>query len=180
MCREVSGVKLIIQIPCLNEADSLPAAIARLPHRIDGFDVVEVMVIDDGCSDDTVAVARSLGVDHIVQMSGHQGLARAFLAGLAAAIERGADVVVNHDADNRYSAACIEALVGPILDGRADIVIGARPMGAMRQFSFIKRFLQILGSRVVSCIAGVEVWDATSGFRAISRKAALQLKAFGI
>jgi glycosyltransferase involved in cell wall biosynthesis len=172
-------VKLIIQIPCLNEAASLPTTIANLPKRVEGFDVVESLVIDDGSSDETVAVARSLGVDHIVRMTCHQGLARAFLRGLDAAVERGADVIVNNDADNQYDAAGINALVKPILEGHADIVIGARPMGAACHFSLWKRFLQILGSRVVSWLAGVVVRDATSGFRAISRKAALRLNVFG-
>jgi glycosyltransferase involved in cell wall biosynthesis len=172
-------VKLIFQIPCLNEAEVLSETIAGLPHRVQGFDVVEVMVIDDGSSDETVAIAGSLGVDHIARMNGHQGLGRTFMAGLAAAVVRGASVIVNHDADSRYHAACIQALLQPILDGRADIVIGARPMDATSGFSPGKRLLQILGSWVVSRLAGVEVSDATSGFRAMSREAALRLNVFG-
>jgi glycosyltransferase involved in cell wall biosynthesis len=171
-------MKLIIQIPCLNESESLAASLAALPREIDGFDCVEVMVIDDGSTDRTVDVARALGVDHILQMNGHQGLARAFMAGLVAATELGADVIVNIDADNQYSASCIGGLVRPIIEGRADIVIGARPLWSIRHFSPVKRLLQTLGSRVVRTFSGTDVCDATSGFRAMNRHAALRLNVF--
>jgi glycosyltransferase involved in cell wall biosynthesis len=172
-------MNLIIQIPCLNEAQSLPTTVAALPRQVEGFDKVELMVIDDGSTDGTVAVARALGVDYIVELNGHQGLARAFMAGLLAAHEHGADVIVNTDADNQYSAGSLAALVRPILEDRADLVIGARPLWATRHFSAIKRILQVLGSRVVSTLSGAEVRDAASGFRAMNRHAALRLNVFG-
>jgi glycosyltransferase involved in cell wall biosynthesis len=168
-------VKLVIQIPCLNEADQLPATLAELPRRVDGFDVVEWLVVDDGSTDDTAAVARSLGVDHIVRLPLHKGLAVAFQAGLDASLKLGADVVVNTDADNQYSAADIPRLVKPILAGEADVVVGDRGVMTVADFSWSKRRLQRLGSWVVSQAAGVDVPDATSGFRAYSRDAALQL-----
>ena len=171
-------MKLIIQIPCLNEAESLPLALADLPQTLPGFDSIEVLVIDDGSTDETVEVARSHGVEHIVRMHGHQGLARAFMAGIVAATERGADVIVNTDADNQYDARDIEALVKPILEGQADLVVGARPIGTIRQFSLLKRCLQSLGSRVVRTLSGSCVRDAPSGFRAMTRDAALRLNVF--
>jgi glycosyltransferase involved in cell wall biosynthesis len=171
-------MKLIIQVPCLNESGSLPATVADLPRAVDGFDSVEILVIDDGSTDGTAEVACSLGVDHIIRMSGHQGLARSFIAGLVTATKLGADVIVNTDADNQYNGSDIRALVEPILEGRADMVVGARPITTIRHFSPIKRFLQALGSRIVRALSGAEVCDATSGFRAFSRDAALRLNVF--
>ncbi len=172
-------MKLLIQIPCLNEAEGLPLTVAALPREVGGFDTVEYVVVDDGSMDDTAKVARCLEVDHIIKLRGHQGLARAFIAGLVTAIELGADVIVNTDADNQYNAANIRDLVAPILEGRADMVIGARPLSSIAHFSPVKRLLQILGSRVVRAISGTEVQDATSGFRAMTREAALHLNVFG-
>lgn len=171
-------MKLIIQIPCFNEEQTLPATLADLPRELAGIDEVEWMVIDDGSTDRTVEVARSHGVDHVVKMNGNQGLARAFMAGLAAAAEHGADVIVNTDADNQYQAADIFELLRPILRGEADMVIGSRPVSAIRHFSPVKRFLQKLGSSVVRTLSGTRVRDAPSGFRAFSRDAALRLHVF--
>jgi glycosyltransferase involved in cell wall biosynthesis len=167
--------KLIIQIPCLNEAEQLPIALADLPRAVPGFDVVEWLVIDDGSTDDTVAVARSLGVDHVVKLTNNKGLAYAFEAGLDAALKLGADVIVNTDADNQYDAADIPALVAPIVSGAADMVVGDRNVMAIEHFSATKKHLQRLGSAVVRRASGTEVPDATSGFRAYNREAALGL-----
>jgi len=171
-------LKLIIQIPCLNEEATLPATLAELPRELPGVERVEWMVIDDGSTDRTVEVARENGVDHVVRMAGNQGLARAFMAGLAAAVDRGADVIVNTDADNQYHAGDIRELVAPILAGKADIVVGARPISAIRHFSPVKRLLQKLGSFVVRTLSGTAVRDAPSGFRAITRDAAMRLNVF--
>jgi len=170
--------KLIIQIPCFNEAATLSIALAELPRRIAGFAKVEWLIVNDGSTDDTVEVARRCGVDHIVSFKRNQGLARAFMAGLRACLELGADVIVNTDADNQYCAADIPSLVAPILSGRADIVIGARPIGTIRHFSLIKKALQSLGSAVVRGVSGTSVDDAPSGFRAVSREAAMRLHVF--
>lgn len=172
-------MKLVIQIPCLNEAETLPTTLAALPRQVAGFDAVEILVIDDGSTDGTAAVAREHGADHVVRMNGHQGLARAFMAGLVAATDRGADVVVNTDADNQYRAEFIPALTRPILQGQADVVVGARPISSIRHFSSLKRFLQAAGSRVVRAVCRADVRDAPSGFRAMSRHAALRLNVFG-
>lgn len=165
-------MKLIIQIPCLNEEAQLPLTLSELPREVPGFATVEWMIIDDGSTDRTVEVAAEFGVDHIVSLPKNLGLARAFQQGLQAALALGADVVVNTDADRQYPAASIPALVAPILAGRADVVIGDRGVGEVADFSRRKRRLQTLGSRVVSAVAGTEIPDATSGFRAYSRRAA--------
>lgn len=167
--------KLIIQIPCLNEAEQLPVALAALPRSVAGFDEVEWLVIDDGSTDDTIAVARLLGVEHIVKLTNNKGLASAFEAGLDASLKLGADVIVNTDADNQYDAADIPALVAPIVAGVADMVVGDRNVSGIEHFSSTKKRLQRLGSAVVRRASGTEVPDATSGFRAYNREAALGL-----
>lgn len=171
-------MKLIIQIPCYNEAATLAIALRELPRSIEGFDKVEWLVINDGSTDNTVEVATTNGVDHLVSFSKNQGLARGFMAGLDACVKLGADVIVNTDADNQYNAADIPLLLRPILDGKAEIVIGARPIGEIKHFSPIKKFLQKLGSWVVRITSRTDVADAPSGFRAISREAALRLNVF--
>lgn len=167
--------KLIIQIPCLNEAQTLPATLAALPTRIDGVDCIETLVIDDGSSDSTAEVARAHGVDHVVRFSRNRGLARAFAVGLDTCLKLGADVIVHTDADGQYPGQDIPRLVAPILRGQADIVIGDRGIDAVEHFSPLKRLLQRLGSNTVSTLSGVRVGDVTSGFRAYSREAALRL-----
>ncbi|MDP2956849.1 MAG: glycosyltransferase family 2 protein [Longimicrobiales bacterium] len=167
--------KLIIQIPCLNEEASLPATLGDLPRRVEGFDAVEWLVVDDGSTDGTVEVARRMGVDHIVSLPRNQGLATAFRVGLETALKLGADVIVNTDGDNQYSAASIPALLRPILEGRALIVVGERPVAETAHFSLAKRVLQRFGSWVVKVASGTEVADAPSGFRAIHRDAAIRL-----
>jgi glycosyltransferase involved in cell wall biosynthesis len=168
-------MKLIIQIPCLNEEQTLPATIADLPKQVDGIDEIELLVIDDGSTDRTVAVARENGVDHIVRLTNNKGLAAAFQAGLDACLKLGADVVVNTDADNQYRGADVGKLVAPIVAGEADMVVGDRQVGQIEHFSGAKKGLQRLGSWVVRRLSGTEVTDATSGFRAYNREAALQL-----
>lgn len=171
-------MKLIIQIPCLNEAQTLAIALAALPRQVEGFDAVEWLIIDDGSTDDTIAVAKANGVDHVVRHTRNQGLAKAFMNGLQAAIDLGADVIVNTDADNQYNADDIPVLVQPILERRADIVIGARPIATIEHFSPAKKFLQKLGSWVVRVVSRTDIPDAPSGFRAISRDAAKRLMVF--
>ena len=168
-------MKLIIQIPCLNEEDQLPATLADLPRQVAGIDEVEWLVVDDGSTDRTVEVARAHGVDHIVKLTNNKGLASAFQAGLDASLKLGADVIVNTDADNQYSADAIPALVAPIVAGRADMVIGDRSVRRLEHFSPTKKVLQLLGSWVVRQASGTDVPDATSGFRAYNREAALGL-----
>jgi len=170
--------KLIIQIPCYNEEKSLPYTLKELPRKVEGLDVVEWLVIDDGSTDDTVEVAKSLGVNHIVRFTKHQGLARAFMAGIEACLKLGADVIVNTDADNQYSAKDIPKLVSPVLEGMADMVIGTRSIKEIEHFSFIKKFLHKLGSFVVRLVSRTEVPDAPSGFRALSKEAAMKLNVF--
>lgn len=167
-------MKLLIQIPCYNEAQTLPATVQSLPRQIAGVDEIETLIIDDGSTDDTPEVARAVGVDHVVQLPRHSGLAAAFVAGLEACLKRGADIIVNTDADNQYNAADIAALIQPILERRADLVIGDRGVASLPAFSPLKRLLQRLGSWVISRASGVATPDATSGFRAISRQAALE------
>ena len=168
-------MKLIIQVPCLNEEDQLPVSIGALPRTVPGFDTVEWLIIDDGSTDRTLEVAKELGVDHIVKLTNNKGLAYAFQAGLDACLKLGADVVVNTDADNQYSADDIPSLVAPIVAGEADMVIGDRNVMAIEHFSFVKKRLQKLGSWVVRQASGTTVPDATSGFRAYNREAALGL-----
>ncbi|MDP2181976.1 MAG: glycosyltransferase family 2 protein [Actinomycetota bacterium] len=167
--------KLIIQIPCYNEEETLPIALAELPREIEGVDVVEWLVIDDGSVDSTAAVARANGVDHVVRMKRNSGLAKVFMAGIDASLRLGADVIVNTDADNQYCAQDIPKLVAPILDGSADYVIGARPIMDIPHFSPIKKALQRLGSWAVRVASNTEVPDAPSGFRAMTRGTALRL-----
>jgi glycosyltransferase involved in cell wall biosynthesis len=171
-------MKLIIQIPCLNEAEHLPAALACLPRSVAGFDKVEWLVVDDGSTDDTSRVAGEHGVDHVVRFPYNRGLAKAFMAGIERALREGADVIVNTDADNQYDASCIPDLVAPILRGTAHMVVGARPIGEIGHFSPLKRRLQKLGSWVVKKASGASVADAPSGFRAIHRDAAMRLYVF--
>jgi glycosyltransferase involved in cell wall biosynthesis len=168
-------MKLIIQIPCLNEEKTLPATIADLPRRIEGIDEIELLVVDDGSTDRTVEVARECGVEHIVRLTNNKGLAAGFQAGLDACLKLGADVVVNTDADNQYSGSDVPRLVAPILAGEADMVVGDRRVAEIEHFSGAKKALQHLGSWVVRKASGTEVADATSGFRAYNREAALQL-----
>jgi glycosyltransferase involved in cell wall biosynthesis len=168
-------MKLVIQIPCLDEEQTLPQTLAALPREVRGIDEIEVIVIDDGSTDATAEVAVANGVHEVVRFPNHQGLARAFAAGLDHALQRGADVIVNTDADNQYDARDIEALVQPILEHRADMVIGDRDPSRLDHFSFTKRLLQRLGSWAVRQLSGTNIPDATSGFRAISRSAALKL-----
>jgi glycosyltransferase involved in cell wall biosynthesis len=172
-------MKLIIQIPCFNEADALPATLRDLPKAVEGFEIVEWLVIDDGSSDGTAEVARQNGAHHVVVLEHHQGLARAFMAGLEHALKLGADVILNTDADNQYAASCIPDLVRPILDKRAIIVVGTRPIDDIEHFSATKKFLQHLGSWVVRIVSGTKIEDAPSGFRAIHRDAALRMNVFG-
>lgn len=168
-------MKLIIQIPCLNEEQTLPATIADLPRQVDGIDEVELLVVDDGSTDRTVAVARECGVEHIVRLTNNKGLAAGFQAGLDACLKLGADIVVNTDADNQYSGADVAKLVAPILAGEADMVVGDRQVSQIDHFSGSKKGLQRLGSWVVRRLSGTEITDTTSGFRAYNREAALQL-----
>jgi glycosyltransferase involved in cell wall biosynthesis len=168
-------MKLIIQIPCLNEESTLPATIADLPRQIDGIDEVELLVIDDGSTDRTVEVAREQGVEHIVRLTSNRGLAAAFQAGLDACLKLGADLVVNTDADNQYSGADVPKLLTPILAGEADMVVGDRRVGTIEHFSGAKKALQRTGSWVVRRLSGTPIADATSGFRAYNREAALGL-----
>jgi glycosyltransferase involved in cell wall biosynthesis len=170
--------KLIIQIPCYNEEATLGIALQELPRSVPGFDCVEWLIINDGSRDRTIEVARSFGVDHVVDLQYNRGLARAFSAGLDACLALGADVIVNTDADNQYQAKDIPLLTQPVLSGEADMVIGARPILSIDEFSPLKKLLQRLGSWVVRSISGADVADAPSGFRAISRDLALRLKVF--
>lgn len=170
--------KLVIQIPCFNEAETLATTLQALPKSVPGIDEIEVLVIDDGSTDDTLAVARKHGVRHFVSFPQNRGLARGFIAGLDKALAMGADVIVNTDADNQYNANDIATLVAPVLAGQADIVIGARPITSIAHFSPLKKLLQRLGSWVVRRASKTDVQDAPSGFRAISRDAAAQLNVF--
>jgi len=168
-------MKLVIQIPCLNEESTLPVTLADLPRSLPGFDTIEVLVIDDGSTDRTSEVARAHGVHHVVRFPVRRGLARGFEAGLREALAMGADVIVNTDADNQYVGADIARLVEPIVAHRADMVVGTRPIESIQHFSLMKKSLQRLGSAVVRGLSAADVPDATSGFRAYSRDAALRL-----
>lgn len=171
-------MKLIIQIPCYNEAETLHVALDALPREVEGFDAVEWLVINDGSEDDTIDVARNCGVDHIVDLKHNQGLAKAFIAGIQACLEHGADVIVNTDADNQYEARDIPKLVEPILSHRAEYVIGARPITQTEHFSPIKKLLQKLGSAVVRFASKTDIPDAPSGFRAMSKECARVLNVY--
>jgi glycosyltransferase involved in cell wall biosynthesis len=168
-------VKLIIQIPCFNEAEQLPRTLADLPRAVEGFDEVQWLIVDDGSTDATIAVARAHGVDHVVRLTNNKGLAAGFQAGLDACLKLGADVIVNTDADNQYHGGDIVKLVAPILDGRADMVVGDREVSNIEHFSWLKKRLQSLGSWVVRQASSTTVPDTTSGFRAYNREAAIQL-----
>ncbi len=172
-------MKLIIQIPCFDEEQTLPATVDELPREIPGIDVIELMVIDDGSTDRTAEVARGLGVHHRVRFPRNRGLAYAFKAGLDASLRLGADLIVNTDADNQYRGDDVRALVRPILDGEADMVIGDRQVDGIPHFGFVKKKLQKLGSAVVRQVSRTTVPDTTSGFRAYSREAALRLNLVG-
>lgn len=171
-------MKVIIQIPCYNEAKTLPQTLATLPRTLPSVDTVEWLVVDDGSRDETIAVAKAAGVDHVVPLGQNRGLATAFQTGLHACLAHGADIIVNTDADNQYRSEAIAALIRPILNGEADYVIGARNMADIKHFSAIKKFLQRCGSLVVRLASGTSIPDATSGFRALSRAAAQEIHIF--
>lgn len=171
-------MKLIIQIPCYNEAETLAITLQALPREVAGFDSVEWLIINDGSTDKTVAVAQQCGVDHVVNFQQNRGLARGFMAGIKECLCQGADVIVNTDADNQYDARDIPNLVAPILEGEAEYVIGERPISATEHFSEPKKWLQQLGSWVVRKASGTDVPDAPSGFRAMSRYCARQLNVY--
>ena len=173
--RQSPAMKLIIQIPCFNEADQLPRTLADLPRVLEGFEVVEWLVVDDGSTDGTVEIARAHGVDHFVRLTNNKGLATGFQAGIDTALKLGADVIVNTDADNQYYGPDVARLVRPILEGRADMVIGDREVGDVAHFSALKKTLQRLGSWVVRRASSTSVPDTTSGFRAYNREAAIQM-----
>ena len=177
--RPLGRRKLVIQIPCLNEEATIGTTLAALPRQIDGFDCVEWLIVDDGSTDGTVAAAIAAGVDHVVSLPHNQGLARAFMAGIEASLKAGADVIINTDADNQYAADSIPDLLAPILEGKAQIVVGARPISEIREFSLVKKLLQRVGSTVVRIASGTSIPDAPSGFRAIHAAAAIRLNVFG-
>ena len=168
-------MKLIIQIPCYNEAETLEIALNDLPKHIDGIDEIEYLIIDDGCKDNTVEVAGNWGVHHVVSFAQNKGLAKGFMAGIDACLENGADIIVNTDADNQYCAEDIPKLIQPILDHKADIVIGERPIDDTEGFSWLKKKLQHFGSWVVRKASKTDIPDAPSGFRAFSRDAAMRI-----
>ncbi len=170
--------KLIIQIPCYNEEATIGTTLTVLPREVPGVDIVEWLIIDDGSTDNSVKVALEHGVDHVVRLPQNQGLAKAFLAGLEACLKEKADIIVNTDADNQYCADDIPKLIEPILSGRSEIVIGARPISEVEYFSVVKKYLQKLGSLVVRIVSNTDIPDAPSGFRAISRNAAMRLNVF--
>jgi len=171
-------MKLIIQIPCYNEAETLAIALAALPREVEGFDKVEWLIINDGSTDDTIKVAKECGVDYVVDFKHNQGLAKGFMAGIKECLKQGADVIVNTDADNQYEADDIPKLTQPIIEGKAEYVIGARPISQTEHFSPAKKFLQKLGSWVVRKASKTDIPDAPSGFRAISRECAKRLNVY--
>lgn len=171
-------MKLIIQIPCYNEEETLPETINSIPKEIEGVDKVEILIINDGSTDNTTYAAKKLNADYIVEFPKNLGLARAFDVGLKNAVKYGADIIVNLDADNQYCAEDIPKLIQPILDNRADITIGARPIDKIRHFSPLKKILQKLGSFVMKKISGADIADAPSGFRAFTRSAAMKINIF--
>lgn len=171
-------MKVIIQIPCFNEAETLPLVLAQLPRELDGVDAVEWVVIDDGSQDGTADVARRHGVHAVVTHSQNRGLAAAFVTGIQTCLDRGADIIVNTDADNQYCSCNIPDLIAPILAGQADYFVGARPITDIEHFSFVKKLLQRIGSLVVRLASNTDIPDATSGFRAISRASAMELRVF--
>lgn len=169
---------LIIQVPCYNEEATLGITLDQLPRSLPGVDKVEWLVVDDGSTDETKAVARSKGVDYIITHPKNRGLARAFVTGIEACLDRGADIIINIDADNQYCTEYIEALIRPILEKKAEMVVGARPIDEIQGFSWIKKMLQKLGSWVVRLASGTDIPDAPSGFRAFSREAAMQMRVY--
>ena len=171
----MTSVKLMIQIPCLNEEQTLPATLKDIPRQIAGIDVVEIVVIDDGCTDRTVEVAREHGVDHVLRFAANRGLGHAFAAGIDFCLRADADIIINTDGDNQYFGGDIPKLVAPILAGKAELVIGDREPSEVKHFSPLKKALQYVGSRVISRLAGIEVPDVASGFKAYSREAAMRL-----
>lgn len=171
----VRNMKLIIQIPCYNEAETLEIALNDLPKKLDGVDTIEYLIINDGSKDNTVEVAKKWGVHHVVSFTQNKGLAKGFMAGLDECLRQGADIIVNTDADNQYCADDIQKLIQPILDGKAEYVIGARPIDDTEHFSYIKKKLQHFGSWVVRKASNTDIPDAPSGFRAMSRDAAMHL-----
>jgi glycosyltransferase involved in cell wall biosynthesis len=168
-------MKLIIQIPCYNEAETLEVALNDLPEELDGIDEIEYLIVDDGSQDDTVEIAKRWGVHHVVSFSQNKGLARGFMAGLDGCLRNGADIIVNTDADNQYSAYDIQRLIQPILDGKADMVVGARPIDEIDTFSKLKKILQHFGSWAVRKASNTDIPDAPSGFRAMTRDAAMRI-----
>ena len=173
--KEAPKMKLIIQIPCYNEAETLETTLNDLPKKIEGIDCIEYLIVDDGSEDKTLEVAKRWGVDHIISFSQNKGLARGFMAGLDGCLRNGADIIVNTDADNQYRAEDIRRLIQPILDGKADMVVGARPIDETEHFSYLKKKLQHLGSWAVRKASSTSIQDAPSGFRAMTREAALHI-----
>src|SRR5438309_9744280 len=171
-------MKLIVQIPAYNDEKTIAQTLRDIPKKIDGIASIETLVIDDGSIDDTASEARKAGADHVVQLKTHRGLSSAFLAGINAALRLGADIIVNTDADNQYAGADIPKLIAPIVRGSADVVIGDREVAKSPHMSALKRLLQRLGSRTVGLASGIRVGDVTSGFRAFSRDAAMQINVF--
>lgn len=171
-------MKLIIQIPCYNEENTLPEVINDLPKELPGIDTIEYLVIDDGSKDKTVEVAKQLGAHHVLSLGSNRGLAHAFLAGIQKCIDLGADIIVNTDGDNQYSGHCVGDLIVPVVEGKLDMVIGARPIDDIEHFSWLKKKLQRAGSKVVRRFSGTRIPDTTSGFRAYSAEAAMRLHVF--